>query len=502
MLFGLSLLFSSLAVLFLQRLSAPRHFTKAFFADVFALFLGASLYVFFVFLFKRPLLALVLTILFFLLLAIITQAKQRALRNEALLFSDLTLLSQVLHFPKLYLPFLPWRQMLAGLICFCPVLFCLWAFTPVYSLSSFWLLLFLPFILPLLAFWSPAAKRLLSSVFSSLSLCLSPKDAQIIGPLATGVLQSIWHFCLRGVDSGIRGKANKPFAPLAFSEDLFTKVREKPEALADLILIQEESFCDPRRFTKALPPDFFHYYDALANDGQSFELDVHAYGAYTMRTEYEVLTGIEAKYLGTDAFHPYWSAQRFPSWSLAHFFKSLGYRTLCVHPFASSFFYRDKALPNLGFDAFLSLDTYSFSETYGPYVSDLAVAHTILTQLSASEKPLFCFAITMENHGPWREGRLAKNEIAPYETLGFPVDVASYLVHLNHADAMLGVLARGLSQRKQGALLCVYGDHLPALPHFVSGNTFATPCLLWKNTGLQKKERGCITPASLGGVLL
>jgi phosphoglycerol transferase MdoB-like AlkP superfamily enzyme len=81
---------------------------------------------------------------------------------------------------------------------------------------------------------------------------------------------------------------------------------------------------------------------------------------------------------------------------------SRGYRTVCVHPYAASFYSRDKVYPQLGFDEFIDLRAFAGAPKSGPYVSDLAVAERVCSLLSArlTSRPLFVFVITMENHGP------------------------------------------------------------------------------------------------------
>ncbi|MCR4667421.1 MAG: LTA synthase family protein [Desulfovibrio sp.] len=499
---SLSFLLAFFTTLLLQRLAFQRPIVHPFVSDVVAGILGLAVHSFFFLCTGKPWFALFLTFLCFSLLALVTRAKQRALRDEPLLFSDITLVWQVVHFPGLYLPFLPWRPMLLSLAFLLPLgaLICL--MTPSVSFPPVATLVFLPCCFPFLCFCSGRAKKILASLLSVLGLSLNIRDAEQVGPLAAAVLQSLWHVILRGQNRGIRPSKDRPFAPLAFDETLLARVRQNRGTKCDVLLIQEESFCDPRVFSPRVPREILANFDALSSHGLLRELAVHAYGAYTMRTEYEVLSGIRPSFLGTDAFHPYWGCTRFPSWSLAWFFKALGYRTLCIHPFAASFFFRDKAFPQLGFDEFYALDAFSAPPTLGPYVSDACVAERILDELGRSGDPVFCFVITMENHGPWR-GRFPASALTAYTRLGISEEVSAYLLHIAHFDAMLGMLGPALQRRSRDTLFALYGDHLPGLPTLVPKTSFETPCLLWKRDGLFLPScQSVLEPAELGGLLL
>ncbi|MFX8168687.1 sulfatase-like hydrolase/transferase, partial [Acinetobacter baumannii] len=68
--------------------------------------------------------------------------------------------------------------------------------------------------------------------------------------------------------------------------------------------------------------------------------------------------------------------------------------------------------------------------------------------------------------GPLHLERVAPGEAASYHAFGEGKpwdDLTAYLRHLVNADAMVGQLTRYLAGRKRPAILCFYGDHVPAL---------------------------------------
>jgi hypothetical protein len=93
----------------------------------------------------------------------------------------------------------------------------------------------------------------------------------------------------------------------------------------------------------------------------------------------------------------------------------------------------------------------------GPYIGDVAVAERILAEVAPGGAPApgersFVFSVTMENHGPWKPGRLT----------GIDEPLAQYLHHVAHTGQAVERLIDGLAGRR--ATLCVFGDHAPSLP--------------------------------------
>jgi phosphoglycerol transferase MdoB-like AlkP superfamily enzyme len=187
-----------------------------------------------------------------------------------------------------------------------------------------------------------------------------------------------------------------------------------------------------------------------------------------MRAEFAVLTGIPESELGYDRFNPYHAFARVPIASLVWHLRSQGYRTVCLHPFDRSFFRRDLTLPALGFESFLGIETLGGSRR-PPYYSDPELADHVLRVLDAEGPRVFIFAITMGNHGPWREaGEPINPELRrDFDAIGLPRggELLRYLDGLRRSDEMLQVLVTGLQRRHREGVLAFYGDHLPSLPH-------------------------------------
>ncbi|MFC3695445.1 LTA synthase family protein [Chenggangzhangella methanolivorans] len=218
-----------------------------------------------------------------------------------------------------------------------------------------------------------------------------------------------------------------------------------------VIAIQCESFVDVAARGEAGPE--LAAYRALSREALAWgRCRVPAEGAYTMRAEFGFLTAIPLGSVGFDVFDPYLVAEDYAEASIGRRMKAAGRRTVFLHPYDRRFFARDELMPKLGFDRFVDQSAFSESDRFGPYVGDAAVAEAILGEVEAAEGPLFIFAVTIENHGPWGPGRLP----------GVNDGAAQYARHLQNSDRMIGRLAEALKRRPGGGLLCVYGDHAPA----------------------------------------
>jgi phosphoglycerol transferase MdoB-like AlkP superfamily enzyme len=233
--------------------------------------------------------------------------------------------------------------------------------------------------------------------------------------------------------------------------------------------VQCESFFDARRLSPMIPQALLSGFDACCVNGGTFgRLDVPGWGANTMRAEFAVLTGIPESELGYDRFNPYHAFARVPIASLVWHLRGQGYRTVCLHPFDRSFFRRDLTLPALGFETFLGIETLGGSRR-PPYYSDPELADHVLKVLDAESPRVFIFAITMGNHGPWREaGPPINSELRrAFDSIGLARggELLRYLDGLRQSDEMLQVLLTGLQRRHHEGVLAFYGDHLPSLPH-------------------------------------
>lgn len=244
---------------------------------------------------------------------------------------------------------------------------------------------------------------------------------------------------------------------------------EAPSELPDIIVLQSESFFDAARLRGLDPDAVLPSYRALAAVSRHGDLYVPTFGGGTIRTEFEVLTGIAMRYFPA-TLYPYFRLTATPVPSLASTLAARGYRCIAVHPHERSFWNRAAALANLGFGEFDGIEAFRHAPRQGYYTSDDALIDYLLKRLDTSDAPTFLFAISMENHGPYANfpnADEARRDAEPIPA-GLSSDAArtlrGYLYHAEDADRALGRLADALRARHRRALLLFYGDHLPALP--------------------------------------
>ncbi len=380
----------------------------------------------------RPLLTGALVTAVLLGLLAVDRAKRAAL-GEGLVFTDHALLPMVARHPSLYLPFLPRGALPVG------------AFGGGLALMG-------------LALLEPAR---------------AVPWAALLGA-ACGLLALLRRADLLAVPSGDAEADGANFGPLAtLALHRAVAARERPARQAALpptpailhgvtphiVLVQCESFCDPRRcagVAAALP-----HWDRLGAEALvRGTLAVPGFGANTMRTEFAVLSGAPAAALGLDRFNPYARFAQAPVHSLAH--ALTGHRSIILHPFDRRFFGRDKVMPALGFTEFQAAEAFASAARVGAHIADAALGARIVAELRAATAPAFLFAITMQAHGPW-EG-----------TDG----LAQWLGHIADTDRMLGSIAAAAEGLGRPLVLVAYGDHRPALAALRGGQD--TDYLVWR----------------------
>lgn len=263
--------------------------------------------------------------------------------------------------------------------------------------------------------------------------------------------------------------------------DRFAATTLLPDApLPHIVAVQSESFFDARRMRPGISGDVYAWLDDLKAEAWQHGLfEVPAIGANTVRTEFAFLSGLHEEALGVHRFNPYRSLPWRGVRTLAHRLRKEGYRTVCVHPYVGSFYRRDQAYRLLGFDAFIDISAFGPADRSGPFVGDVAVAALVNQLLAAAQdKPLFVFAITMENHGPLHMESISAYErarlLGSSSTREFD-DLAIYLRHVRNAGIMAERLRNGLMAQSRPGMLCWYGDHVPIMPRAYAGAGFDDP---------------------------
>jgi len=269
---------------------------------------------------------------------------------------------------------------------------------------------------------------------------------------------------------------------------------KRPVALPDIVVVQSESFYDLRQHALQFDGAAYADYDRTAQKAAvSGNLGVPTVGGNTVKTEFSFLTGIESTILPSGCEYPYRSLVRRNIWSIAWYLKTLGYATVAIHPYSRTFWDRNIALQFLGFDEFIDGSLFTVGQKEGLYVSDQAVADRIAAVRKEAKTPLFIFAITMENHGPWDKKRVAsrrKFRIQGEIDAKDRKKVGRYLHHVVNAGEMAFDMTRQMKKSNRPCVLAFYGDHAPGLGETLDkvrlrpGRSLTdTPYFIWKNFG-------------------
>lgn len=247
-----------------------------------------------------------------------------------------------------------------------------------------------------------------------------------------------------------------------------TKEDKSSVCPTNIIMVMNEAFADLR--TVGLNPniDVMPFIDSLKDNTIEGSLYVGVFGGGTCNTEFEALTGNTLAFLGTGAY-PYTENVTAPLFSLAQYFKDLGYSTDAFHANEAQNWNRNMVYPNLGFDAFHSFKDY---EDFGELIMlhDQPADITDYLYIESvedknAENPRFLFNVTIQNHSPyerWLDVEKAESVAASGSNLY--VDTQVYLSLVKASDDEVHQLVDYYKNSDEPTMIIFFGDHQPGLP--------------------------------------
>jgi phosphoglycerol transferase MdoB-like AlkP superfamily enzyme len=311
-------------------------------------------------------------------------------------------------------------------------------------------------------------------------------------------------------DRGIKRPGN-------YSEDKINQILESLEKQndnqktdkvnANIIMVQLESFIDVNEligysYSKNPIPNF----TKLKEDYSYGYLTVPAYGAGTINTEFEILTGMNTKFFGTGEY-PYRTVlQSQTCESICYDLSELGYHTYAIHNNTGTFYDRRDVFKRLGFDNFDSIEYMNNIELNAiGWSKDHVLTAQILNALNADEAKDFIYTITVQSHGKYPASTpVTEPEIKLLTASGqdksssvdgsigenFQNEFEYYLNQLTQTDQFIGELTEALSDYDEPTVVVFYGDHLPPLSFdnedLENSNKFQTEYILWSNFPMEK----------------
>ncbi|CDX19194.1 putative cyclic beta-1,2-glucan modification protein [Mesorhizobium sp. ORS 3324] len=310
-------------------------------------------------------------------------------------------------------------------------------------------------------------------------------------------------------------------APPGYSEKTMAAITRPgvaasvPEEKPDIIVVMSESFWDPTELPGVgIKPDPIPTVRALRS-GSMFSPE---FGGMTANIEFEALTGFSNAFLPAGSI-PYQQYVRTPTPSLATFLRSEGYRARAIHPGTNWFWNRGAVYADFGFSDFRSEETLPPMEKRGPLASDAAMTDEIIREADASEDPVFLFAVSLQNHGPYEPYRYSN----PTHTVDAPIStwaresLLSYAEGSADADRGLQRLIEWAKKRERPTIIVFFGDHLPPLgpvyveTGFLKDNVAPrkeptpeaalehhdTPLIIWSNRSGPVENLGAVSPVFL-----
>ena len=235
-----------------------------------------------------------------------------------------------------------------------------------------------------------------------------------------------------------------------------------------IIMVMNEAFSDLR--TVGLDPkiDVMPFIDSLRENTAEGSVYVGVFGGGTCNTEFEALTGNTLAFLGVGAY-PFTENVTKPLFSLAAYFRDMGYLAEAFHPNEADNWNRDMAYPNLGFDAFHSIEDFSaFGEMTILHdlpadVNDYRYIEAVDAENRSS--PRFLFDVTMQNHSPYeRWQNVEKADSVAENGGGLYMDTQIYLSLVKASDDAVKQLVETCRDSDEPTMIVFFGDHQPGLP--------------------------------------
>lgn len=277
----------------------------------------------------------------------------------------------------------------------------------------------------------------------------------------------------------------------------------------NIIVLQMESFTTADSYKNvSVDKDPTPIFNKLKKEYSSGSFKVPACGAGTSNTEFEVLTGISAKFFGPGEY-PYKGKLRKKTLeNIAYVTKSHGYLNSALHNHRALFYNRNEVYANLGFDSFTSVEYMNeIEKTPKNWCKDKVLISDVMEIMKSSKSSDFMHIVSVQGHGKYPEEQVFKN---PYTTVTADNESTKwkyeyYFNEMHEMDTFIGDLIKEINKADEPTIMIIYGDHIPALDvkeeNYENGDLYQTDYVIWDNIGLEKQDMD-ITSYQAGAILL
>ncbi len=257
-------------------------------------------------------------------------------------------------------------------------------------------------------------------------------------------------------------------------------IKGRSEEYPNVIMIMSESFCDPTVFPNIkYSKDPIEYIKDLPKKNIKGNITfgnliTTTFAGGTSNIEYEAFTGNLSVFMpyGTVPFIDL-SSNISSVQTIQKVFKNNNYKTVAMHSYEGTFYNRDKAYPDIGFDKFIDSKKMKDAGYYGRYVGDVTVYKNIIDEIEEHEKvnkdqPIFIWALTMQNHTPYTAKNFDKDalyiDVSGDNLSSIAKDkLLGYVNGIYESSKRLEILIDYLEETNRPTILLFYGDHNPSL---------------------------------------
>lgn len=238
----------------------------------------------------------------------------------------------------------------------------------------------------------------------------------------------------------------------------------------NIIVIMDESFSDLKSISDfSTNEDYMPFIRSLNENTIKGNVYVSVFGGNTANSEFEFLTGNSMGLLPANAIsYQLYIRDQFPS--IVDNFKQMNYSgNIAMHPYYPTGFNRLTVYPLLGFNQFISLESFAQSDTLRGKVSDQENFDKIIETYEASKaesnSPFFIFDVTMQNHGGYENtdpSFISKIKITDENYYDEEAEV--YLSLAKYTDDAVENLIHYFENINDPTVIIFFGDHQPGLP--------------------------------------
>lgn len=296
------------------------------------------------------------------------------------------------------------------------------------------------------------------------------------------------------------------------------EIKAGPEQYPNIVVVMNESFSDMGEIAlfstnKDYMPFIHSMQKGEVDNCVTGKLLTSVLGGNTANSEFEFLTGDTMAFLppGSIAYQQYIKS-RTPNFAMA-LNENEGYDTTAIHPYYASGWEREIVYPYFGFGSDYFLEDMQEdgalkknAEYLRKYISDKSLVNmlTDMYENKAGDRPLFTFAVTMQNHGGYFDAY--DNFKQQIELLNVEDDynksyMDMYLSLIKESDEAFENLINYFKDYEEPTIVLMFGDHQPG--DYVinsiydtekkrsleeSQNRYTVPFVMWANFDIEDEQ--------------